>query len=233
MFLGLENSHDASKSTPWARKIKRPDDRLKFTAYSTRACSFPFCGFRFICNFRFRLRAVLCFLFSVVLAFRFRVVTVPLLYCLRGTETMCKLVLGCYCISPYAGHVSISPYVGNVSISPYAGHVFISPYAGHVSISPNAGHVSISPYSGHVHVSISPYAGHVSNSPYAGHVHVSISLCRLMRRRIKVADPRISCIREEVVNDNNIIMRTRRFACLEETQSGGFVWLVVVNRTLP
>ena len=28
-------------------------------------------------------------------------------------------------------------------------------------------------------------------------------------------------------------MRTRRFACLEETQSGGFAWLVVANRTLP
>ena len=28
-----------------------------------------------------------------MLAFRFRVVTVPLLYCLRGTETMCKLFL--------------------------------------------------------------------------------------------------------------------------------------------
>ena len=52
---------------------------------STHTCSFPFCGFRFICNFLFRLRAVLCFRFSVVLAFRFRVVTVPLLYCLRGT----------------------------------------------------------------------------------------------------------------------------------------------------
>ena len=61
-----------------------------------------------------------------------------------------------------------------------------------------------------------------------------------MRRRIKVADPRIYLvsaayihIREEVVDDNNIIMRTRRFACLEETQSGGFAWLVVVNPTLP
>ena len=26
--------------------------------------------------------------------------------------------------------------------------------------------------------------------------------------------------------------RTRRFACLEETQSGGFAWLVVANRAL-
>ena len=27
--------------------------------------------------------------------------------------------------------------------------------------------------------------------------------------------------------------RTRRFACLKETQSGGFTWLVVANRSLP
>ena len=37
VFLGLEDSHDASKSTPWARKIKRQDDRLKFTVARPRA----------------------------------------------------------------------------------------------------------------------------------------------------------------------------------------------------
>ena len=71
--------------------------------------------------------------------------------------------------------------------------------------------------------------------------------CRLMRRRIKVADPRIFLvsagymhIREEVVDEYQTIRsqrpppkRTRRFACLEETQSGGFAWLVVANRALP
>ena len=74
------------------------------------------------------------------------------------------------------------------------------------------------------------------------------TFCRLMRRRIKVADPRIFLIfaayihiREEVVDDNDIIIgsqrppakRTRCFACLEETQSGGFAWLAVANRALP
>ena len=68
-----------------------------------------------------------------------------------------------------------------------------------------------------------------------------------MRRRIKVADPRIFLvsaaymhIREEVVDEYHNIgcqrplaKRTRRFACLEETQSGGFAWLVVANRALP
>ena len=85
---------------------------------------------------------------------------------------------------------------------------------------------------------------------YYNHIHVILlylnvelmimHICRLMRRRIKVADPRIYLvsaayirIREEVVDDNNIIMRTRRFACLEETQGDGFAWLVVANRTLP
>ena len=66
--------------------------------------------------------------------------------------------------------------------------------------------------------------------------------CRLMRRRIKVADPRIfhvsaayMHIHEGVVDDNIGSQRpraklTRRFACLEKTQSGGFAWLVVANR---
>ena len=73
------------------------------------------------------------------------------------------------------------------------------------------------------------------------HVHCTcIYICRLMRRRIKVTDPRIFLvsaayihIREEVVDEYHIIMRTRRFACHEQTQSGGFAWLVVANRTLP
>ena len=77
----------------------------------------------------------------------------------------------------------------------------------------------------------------------AAYMHI----CRLMRRRIKVADPRIYLvsaaymhIREEVVDEYHNIgsqrpaaKRTRRFACLEETQNGGFAWLVVANRALP
>ena len=47
-------------------------------------------------------------------------------------------------------------------------------------------------------------------------IRVSIATCRLMRRRIKVADPRIFLvsaayihIREEVVDDNNIMKGTK------------------------
>ena len=47
VFLGLEVSHDASKSTPWARKIKRQDDRLKFTVARARA------HFRFVVSVLF------------------------------------------------------------------------------------------------------------------------------------------------------------------------------------
>ena len=67
------------------------------------------------------------------------------------------------------------------------------------------------------------------------HTKWYISICRLMRRRIKVADPRIFLISAaymhihvEVVNDiirgsqRPPAKRTRCFACLEEMQSGGF-----------
>ena len=47
VFLGLEDSHDTSKSTPWARKIKRQDDRLKFTVARAHA------HFRFVVSVLF------------------------------------------------------------------------------------------------------------------------------------------------------------------------------------
>ena len=94
MFLGLEDSHDASKSTPWARKIKHQDDRLKFTVARARA------HFRFVVSVLFSIFGSVFMQFCVsglASCLRFGVVTVPLLYCLRGTETMCKLFFGCYC----------------------------------------------------------------------------------------------------------------------------------------
>ena len=53
--------------------------------------------------------------------------------------------------------------------------------------------------------------GWASRCPYS-YMYMYMYICRLMRRRIKVADPRIFLvsaaymhIREEVVDDNNII----------------------------
>ena len=96
MFLGLEDSHDASKSTPWARKIKRQDDRLKFTVARARA------HFRFVISVLFAIFGSVFVQFCVsglASCLRFVSVLLPFRCCIVSVarKRCVNFFFGCYC----------------------------------------------------------------------------------------------------------------------------------------